>query len=132
MFAEISKKRKGNDLLRFMKGLAQQYPAGEVHIVWDNLNIHFDGPERRWTAFNERHGGRFHFHYTPLHASWVNQVELFFSRVQRRVLRFSSFDSVTELGGQVLGYIDHWNRRERKPYRWTFRGFPLEMATSAA
>ena len=104
-------------------------PGGGSH---PNLNIHMDGPHRRWTAFNKRHGGRFHFHYTPLHASWLNQVELFFSRVQRRVLRFASFDSVAELSRDVLGYIDYWNRRERKPYSWTFRGYPLQEARSAA
>jgi transposase len=130
--AEISKKRKGKDLLRFMKLVAKTYPKVEVHVVWDNLNIHFDGAEKRWTKFNERNGGRFHFHYTPLHASWVNQVELFFSRVQKRVLRYGSFDSVQELGDEVLGFIRHWNQNERKPYRWTFRGYPLDLARSAA
>lgn len=130
--AEISKKRKGADILRFMKAVAKAYPTGDVHVVWDNLNIHYDGPEKRWTNFNKRHGGRFHFHYTPLHASWVNQVELFFSRVQRRVLRHASFESVADLGKQVLDYIAYWNRVERKPYRWTFRGYPLELAKSAA
>ena len=118
-------------MLRFMESVAEAYPTGQVHIVWDNLNIHLDGPDERWTKFNERHGGRFHFHYTPLHASWLNQVELFFSRVQRRVLRFASFDSAEEMGTEVLAYIDHWNRRERKPYRWKFRGYPLQEAKSA-
>jgi transposase len=132
VLAEISKKRKATDLVRFMEKVARQYPKGEVHIVWDNLNIHYDGADKRWTRFNERHGGRFHFHYTPLHASWVNQVELFFSRIHRRVLRHGSFDSVKELGAEVLGYIDHWNQHERKPYRWTFRGYPLELTKSAA
>lgn len=132
VLAETSKKRKANDLLRFMKKVAKHYPKGEVHIIWDNLNIHCEGPEKRWSAFNERHGGRFHFHYTPLHASWLNQVELFFSRVQRRVLRYASFDSVAHLEAEVLGYIDYWNRIERRPYRWTFRGYPLEEAKLAA
>ena len=45
------------------------------------------GPDRRWTAFNARHGHRFVFHYTPKHASWVNQVELFFSILHRQCLR---------------------------------------------
>jgi transposase len=132
VFAEVMKTRKAKDLLGFMKRLAKQYPKGDVHIVWDNLNIHHEGRDARWTEFNKRHGGRFYFHYTPIHASWVNQVELFFSRVQRRVLRYGSFESVAELAGEVLGYIDHWNKRERKPYRWTFRGYPLEEARSAA
>lgn len=132
VFAEISKKRKAQDLLRFMRKLAKQYPKGEVHIIWDNLNIHCEGPSKRWTEFNAQHGGRFHFHYTPLHASWMNQVELFFSRVQRRVLRYASFESVNDLADEVLGYIEHWNKHERKPYRWTFRGYPLEEPRSAA
>lgn len=129
--AEVSKTRKAPDLLRFMTKVARQYPKGDVHIVWDNLNIHHEGPSRRWTQFNERHGGRFHFHYTPLHASWVNQVELFFARVQKRVIRYGSFNSVSELTAEVLGYIDHWNLRERKPFRWKFRGYPLEVPRAA-
>ncbi len=132
VFAEVSKKRKAVDLLRFMRKLAKQYPKGEVHIIWDNLNIHYDGPSKRWTKFNQRHGGRFHFHDTPLHASWVNQVELFFARVQRRVLRFASFDSVDQMSTEVMDFIDYWNKHERKPYRWKFRGYPLEEAKQAA
>ena len=54
----------------------------DVHIVWDNLNIHHDGPSQRWTMFNQRHGNRFHLHYTPVHASWINQIELFFGILQ--------------------------------------------------
>jgi transposase len=130
--AQISKKRRASDLMRFMKEVARAYPKGEVHIVWDNLNIHHEGPSKRWTKFNRQQKGRFHFHYTPIHASWVNQVELFFSRLQRRVLRYGSFDSVEELGIEVLGYIAHWNQHERRPYRWTFRGYPLQEAQRAA
>src|SRR5690606_21107086 len=43
--------------------------TGPVYVVWDNLNVHTG---KRWEDFNERHGGRFHFLYTPKHASWVN------------------------------------------------------------
>lgn len=132
VYAEVRKKRKARDLLAFMEEVAKLYPKGEIHIVWDNLNIHYDGNDGRWAKFNKRHGGRFHFHYTPLHASWVNQVELFFSRVQKRVLRYGSFGSVEDLADEVLGYIAHWNAHERKPFRWTFRGYPLELRKSAA
>lgn len=132
VFAEVSVKRKARDLLRFMRKLAKRYPKGEIHIIWDNLNIHYDGPSKRWTEFNKQQGGRFHFHYTPLHASWVNQVELFFARVQKRVLHLASFDSVDQLSSEVMEYIDHWNSHERKPYRWQFRGYPLEEAKKAA
>lgn len=128
VYGEVRKTRTGEDLVAFMEEIARRYPTGPVHIVWDNLNIHYDGKDRRWTAFNERHGGRFHFHYTPLHASWVNQVELFFAKVQKRVLRHASFVSALALGKAVLGFIHHWNRVERRPFRWTFGGYPSEMA----
>jgi hypothetical protein len=63
--AECGASRTAADLVRFMETVAEQYPTGTVHIIWDCLNIHFDGAARRWTAFNERHGHRFVFHYTP-------------------------------------------------------------------
>jgi len=58
-----------------MEMVAARYP-GRVVVVWDNLNVHFDGADKRWTQFNDRHGGRFEFVYTPKHASWTNQIEI--------------------------------------------------------
>lgn len=49
-----------------------------IHIIWDNLNIHKDGIDGRWSNFNKKHGNKFVFHYTPIHSSWVNQIEIFF------------------------------------------------------
>jgi hypothetical protein len=57
---------------------------------------------------------------------------MFFSRIQRRVLRFASFESVSDLSERVLGYIEYWNKHEHKPYRWKFRGYPLQEVRSAA
>src|SRR2546427_13259 len=73
--------RTAADLLAFMADVAGAYPTGAVHIVWDNLNIHRGA---RWADFNRTHGDRFHFHFTPLHASWVNQIECWFSLLARR------------------------------------------------
>ena len=112
-----------------MDELATRYPTGTVHIVWDNLNIHYDGVDRRWSQFNERHGDRFVFHYTPKHASWVNQIELFFSILQRQCLAHASFSSTQQLREIVLAYIDHWNRHQAHPFRWTFTGYPLQAGT---
>ena len=118
--------RKARDLTRFMSRIAQEYPTGTVHVVWDNLNIHYDGKEERWTKFNRRHGNRFVFHYTPKHASWVNQVELFFSILERQCLRDGSFGSVEELRAAVSAFIQYWNREKARPFRWTFKGYPLQ------
>jgi transposase len=111
--------RNADDLLTFMERVAAHYPTGPVYIIWDNLNIHHGA---RWEAFNARHGGRFHFVYTPLHASWVNQIESWFSVLTRRVLRHGSFRSRQELAARVLAFIEFWNRAEAHPFRWTFRG----------
>jgi hypothetical protein len=118
--------RTAADLVGFMETVAVEYPTGPVHVIWDCLNIHFDGAEQRWTAFNARHGHRFVFHYTPKHASWVNQVELFFSILQRQCLRSGSFRSTAELRTVVEAFLTAWNRDRAHPFRWTFTGYPLQ------
>lgn len=132
VYAEVREERKAQDLLQFMNEVAKRYPKQQVHIIWDNLNIHFDGPDKRWTEFNARHAGRFHFHYTPLHASWVNQVELLFGIVHRRVLRYGVFNCLEELDEAVIAFLDHWNVYEAHPFNWTFKGYPLQIGAEAA
>jgi hypothetical protein len=132
VYAEVRESRTAADLMDFMETLAGQYPGRQVHIIWDNLNIHHEGPTGRWAAFNARHQGRFHLHYTPIHASWVNQVELFFGVLQRRVLRHGVFNSLHELDRAVIGFINHWNAHERHPFRWTFKGYPSKKGQAAA
>lgn len=122
VFGQVRDRRTAKDLVDFMDALAVEHPTGDVYVVWDNLNIHLDGKERRWSAFNERHGGRFHFVHTPIHASWVNQIEIWFSILQRRVLRRASYRTAEQLTWRVLGFIGRWNRVEAHPFRWKFRG----------
>lgn len=119
VFGECSVKRKAVDLMRFMERVAKQYPTGNVTIIWDNLNIHHGDA---WEAFNRRHGGRFRFVYTPIHASWVNQVEIWFSLLARRVLKHASFANPDDLLQAVDAFVAHWNEHEAHPFRWTFRG----------
>lgn len=126
-------RRTGPALVTFLERVAKRYPKGHVYVVWDNLNIHSDGREKRWTNFNKRHRKRFHFIHTPLHASWVNQIEIWFSILQRRVLRHGTFTGTRELRDAVLGFIAHWNRIEAHPFRWTFTGrFDQPAATKFA
>ena len=133
VFGHVGPTRTADDLLAFMEALAAKYPTGDVHIVWDNLNTHKEGPKDRWTAFNSRHGNRFHFHFTPVHASWVNQVEGWFAILQKRVLRYGVFGTVDELAERVIGFIAHWNEpAHRHPFRWKFKGYPLEAREPAA
>ena len=63
----------------------------------------------RWTTFNARHGGKFEFHHTPPHASWVNQVEMFFSILSKRVLKWGNFHSTQDLAEKIAAFIGRWN-----------------------
>lgn len=119
--------RTAEDLLAFMEQVAEHYrDAKKIVVIWDNLNTHREGKTRRWSAFNARHGNRFEFHYTPIHASWVNQVEVFFSILQKACLRWRSFRSVAELEEALARFIDRWNKVDGHPFNWTFRGYPLQ------
>lgn len=121
-------RRTAKNLVGFLESLALKYPSGPVYIVWDNLNVHTG---ERWTEFNKRHGGRFHFLYTPKHASWVNQIECWFSILQRRVIRHGSFRTRDALARAVRGFIAHWNAVEAHPFRWRFRGEFREVVLPA-
>jgi transposase len=118
--------RSADALVSFMNELARRYPDKKVYVVWDNLNTHYDGKDDRWKAFNQRHGHRFRFVYTPTHASWMNQVEIWFSILHRRVLKFGDFSSRRGQANRVEGFIKHWNRHEGHPFRWTWRTDKLQ------
>ena len=122
MAGRVVPKRSAEALVAFLEDIVRQHPGKTVYVVWDNLNIHYDGKDARWTRFNERHAGRVRFVHTPLHASWVNQIEVWFSILQRRVLRHGSFETLFKLARTVEGFIQHWNFYERKPFRWRFSG----------
>jgi putative transposase len=65
------------------------------------------------------------FHYTPVHASWLNQIELWPSILVRKVLKRGSFTSVGDLEAKVLAFIEYYNRTMARPFRWTYQGKPL-------
>lgn len=69
---------------------------------------------------------RIRFVYTPKHTSWMNQIEIWFSILVRRLLKHGSFSSVEDLKGQLLAFIDYFNRTMAKPFKWTYKGRPLQ------
>jgi DDE superfamily endonuclease len=70
---------------------------------------------------------RIRFVYPPKHTSWMNQVELWFSILVRRVLRRGSFISVENLRQRILAFIDYFNQTMAKPFKWTYTGRPLTV-----
>ena len=126
VLGRCTKQRTREDFLSFMDEVASAYPQRHVHVIVDNLNTHRDTQQGAFvTDWNNRHGGRFLFHYTPTHGSWLNQVELWFCILGRRILRYGNFHSVDELVAAVEAFIREWNATEAHPFRWTYEGLPL-------
>lgn len=76
-------------------------------------------------AFLEDPEHRIRMVYTPRHASWLNQVEIWFSILSRRALKRASFASLDELSQRLLDFIDYFNSVLAKPFKWTYAGKPL-------
>jgi hypothetical protein len=89
-----------------------------IHVVCDNASIHKGKLVRAWL---ERHP-RFRLHFTPVHCSWMNQVEQWFSILQRKRLTAPNFADLGALEERVLAFIDEWNRHAH-PFKWTTKSF---------
>ncbi len=70
-------------------------------------------------------GHRIRFVYLPKHTSWLNQIEIVFGVIARKVIRRGSFKSVDDLRQKLLNFIRYFNEVFAKPFRWTFTGRPL-------
>jgi hypothetical protein len=81
-------------------------------------------------AFLTERSHRIRFVYLPKHTSWLNQIEIVFGIVGRRVVRHGNFKSLTALKERLLDFIDYFNRTFAKPFRWTYTGRPTTAATT--
>jgi transposase len=103
----------GDDFLAFMRRVAREYPAGELHVVLDNVSTHSTPGVRAWLA---RHP-RITFHFTPTSASWMNQIETWFGILTRQAIRRGSFSSVKELVAMIDAFTRAWNEGSG-PFTW--------------
>lgn len=76
-------------------------------------------------AFLEDESHRIRFVYTPKHTSWLNQIEIWFSILVRKLLKRASFSSIDDLRQRILNFIEYFNLTMAKPFRWTYTGRPL-------
>jgi transposase len=107
------RRRRRVEFLDFMNRLVADHPSRDIHVILDNLNTHKPKHDR-WLA---RHKN-VRFHYTPTHASWLNQIEIWFSMLSRKALAGTSFTSPQQVREQIDAFIEAYNR-DAHPFEWT-------------
>ena len=114
--AQTTDLKKRKDFQDFLDGVIAELPLDqEIHVILDNYSTHKKNDD--WLA---KFQGRVHFHFTPTSASWLNQIEIVFSLLQRKTLNGGSFNSKDQLRGAIEAFIKRHNERA-KPFRWRKR-----------
>lgn len=107
------KRRRRIEFLDFINRIVAAHPKREIHLILDNLNTH--KPKR--DGWRPRHKN-VHFHFTPTHASWLNQVECWFSILGGQSLRGASFTGVAQLRKHIDAFVERYNQTAR-PFAWS-------------
>jgi putative transposase len=115
VLTQCKRKHRHQEYLSFLKHVDENVPRTlDIHLVVDNYATHKHPTVKRWLAIHDR----WHAHYTPTYASWLNQVEIWFNLITQRAIRRGTFRSVKELTRKIEEYIQHYNRHAR-PFVWT-------------
>ena len=108
-------RHRHREFLRFLKLIDQKTPADlDLHLIVDNYATHKTPAVKRWLKSHPR----FHLHFTPTSASWLNMVERFFAEITRKRIRRGAFKSVAELKSAIMEYLENHNA-DPKPFIWT-------------
>ena len=115
VLAQCKPRHRHQEFLQFLRHIDANVPADlDVHLIVDNYGTHKYARVKKWLASRPR----FHLHFTPTYASWLNQVEIWFNIITRRAIRRGSFRKVKELIERVERYTAKWNANAH-PFVWT-------------
>ena len=146
VYGQLHDGHSSPDWEMFLGDLVARYPKDQsIHLIQDNFSTHStpalcrliaelcevplpklktQKQRRQWLASENK---RIVFHYLPTHASWLNQIEIWFSTLSKRFLKRSSFQSLKELKEKLMQFICYYNMEFAHPYAWTYTGKPLAV-----
>lgn len=112
--ADCFPRKRRDEFVRFLDRLVALHPGKSLHLVLDNLSVHKLKEDHPWRIKNPHVS----FHFTPTHASWINQIEAWFSILSRSALKGASFRSVKEVVAAIESFVKIYNERAM-PFEWT-------------
>jgi transposase len=116
IFGKTTARHTSQEFVAFLTDIVARQPADrEIHIVLDNLSSHKTGRVQEFLATHPN----VRFHFTPTYSSWLNQVELWFSKIERDLIYRGIFTSVKDLARRIMAYI-HRHNENPKPIKWQY------------
>jgi transposase len=117
VYGKTAARHTSDELIGFLKQLLDTQPKSrEVHVILDNLSAHKSAKVQRFLDTTPR----LKLHFTPTYSSWLNQVEIWFAKIERDVIARGVFTSTADLSRKIMRYIRRYNRNAR-PIRWSYR-----------
>jgi transposase len=125
VYARTAERKRQREFIEFLEQLDQEIPPDitTIHVVLDNLRMHKGKQVQAWLATHPR----FVFHHPPVHCSWMNQVEQWFSVLRRKRLRIVDFASKEQLAERLMAFVQEWNTTAH-PFHWTRKSVAKVMA----
>jgi hypothetical protein len=124
----LRRRKRQVEFLELLEKIDTTTPGSitRIHLICDNVSIHHGRVARAWLAVHPR----FRLHFTPVHCSWINQVEQWFSVLQRKRLAAPNFVDIADVESKVAAFIEAWNL-EAAPFNWTYASFDKVLAKRA-
>ena len=127
VFGQCHNRKRQKEFIEFLESVEQRTPSRiqRIHIICDNAKTHKGKEVKKWLKKHLR----FRFHFTPVHSSWLNQIEQWFSILQRKRLRIADFPSKAAMAEKIMQFISQWNGKAH-PFNWTTKSVVKIMAKS--